>query len=77
MSQTPDDSIIQGEVIDIDLKDCLVYGSEGEKIIAAIGLKGLIVVDTRDALLICSKDRSQEVKKVIDKLKNAKKDKYL
>jgi len=46
-------SIIQGE----------------ERIIAAVGLKDLIVVDTRDALLVCDKSQAQEVKKLVELLK--------
>lgn len=68
---------IQGDIIEIDLKDSLVYSTTKEKIIAAIGLEGLIIVDTEDALLICSKDRTQDVKEVIEKLKKDKKEKYL
>ena len=39
------------------------------KFVAAIGLKDYIVVDTGDALLVCPKDRSQDVKRVVDELK--------
>ena len=71
------DNVIQGEVIDLDLRDCLIYNTHDKKVIAAIGLEELVVVDTPDALLICSKDRTQDVKKIIEKIKAAKKDKYL
>ena len=39
------------------------------KIIATIGLDDVVVVDTEDALLICAKNRSQDVKKVVEQLK--------
>src|SRR3989344_2831837 len=77
MSVQSQDNIIQGDVIDLNLNDCLVYSGCDKKVIAAIGLEGLIVVDTEDALLICPKDRTEEVKKVIEKLKVQKKDHYL
>jgi mannose-1-phosphate guanylyltransferase len=38
-------------------------------LVAALGLTDLIVVDTPDALLICPRDRAQEVKKLVDILK--------
>ena len=43
----------------IDSSNNLVY-SEKEKIVAAIGINNLIVIDNRDALLICRKDESQK-----------------
>lgn len=77
MSLSPHDNIFQGEIIDLDLKDCLIYSNKDQKIVAAIGVEGLIVVDTEDALLVCTKDRANDVKKIIDKLKGFKKDQYL
>ena len=55
------------------LKDCtgtLVQGEE--RLVAALGLKDQIVVDTPDALLVCSKERAQDVKKIVEILKKAK-----
>ena len=77
MASKPLDSVTQGSVINMDLKDCLIYSSKKDKIIAAIGLEGLIVVDTEDALLICTKDRTQDVKKIIEALKDQNKEEYL
>ena len=44
--------------------------------IATIGIDDLVVVDTDDALIICPKSRSQDVKKVVEELKQRGK-KYL
>ena len=77
MSQKPEDNIIQGNIVELDVKDSLIYSSKKDKLIAAIGLEGLVVVDTEDALLVCPKDRSPDVKKIIERLKEDKKDKYL
>ena len=41
----------------------------GKRLIAAVGIEDLIVVDTDDAVLICAKDSTQDVKKVIENLK--------
>ncbi|MDA8082980.1 MAG: mannose-1-phosphate guanylyltransferase/mannose-6-phosphate isomerase [Nitrospiraceae bacterium] len=60
-------NIISGNVIDIDSKDSIVYG--GRRLVATIGLDNMVVVDTPDATLICSKDRTQDVRKVVDELK--------
>jgi mannose-1-phosphate guanylyltransferase len=46
------------------------------RLIAAIGLENLIIVDTPDALLITKKERSEEVKKVVDLLKKKQRPEY-
>ncbi|MDP2671591.1 MAG: sugar phosphate nucleotidyltransferase [bacterium] len=70
-------NVVKGQHIDIDTKDCLIFGSKEGKLIATIGLEGMIVVDTPDALLICPKDRSQDVKKVVAEIKKRNKTEYL
>ncbi|MDH6373274.1 mannose-1-phosphate guanylyltransferase/mannose-6-phosphate isomerase [Paenibacillus sp. PastF-3] len=40
------------------------------KIVAAVGIQDLIIIDNRDALLVCKKDQSQKVKNVVEELKN-------
>lgn len=77
LSENSKDNVIQGEVYDIESNDCLIYANAKDKIVATIGLEGLVVVDTDDALLVSKKDRIAEVKKIVEKLKEAKKDKYL
>jgi mannose-1-phosphate guanylyltransferase len=47
------------------------------RLISMIGISDLVVIDTPDALLICPKGKSQDVKKMVDKLKEEKKDSYL
>ncbi|MCS6925667.1 MAG: mannose-1-phosphate guanylyltransferase/mannose-6-phosphate isomerase [Candidatus Binatia bacterium] len=56
-------------VIDIDSENSLVYGSG--RTIATIGLKDTVVIDTDDALLICRRDRTQEVKTIVQHLRGA------
>ncbi|CAI0795247.1 mannose-1-phosphate guanylyltransferase/mannose-6-phosphate isomerase [Serratia proteamaculans] len=56
-----------GEVISIDSKNN--YISTDSALVATIGLDDLIVINTNDALLISTKDRVQDVKKVVDELK--------
>ena len=63
-------NIIAGNVIDIDSTDSVIYADK--RLVATIGLKDIIVVDTPDATLVCSRDRAQDVKKVVDELKKRK-----
>ena len=58
---------IYGDVITDDCQNTTILGSD--RLISGIGLKDLIVVDTPDSLLITEKGKSQEVKKVVEKLK--------
>jgi mannose-1-phosphate guanylyltransferase len=62
-------------VIFEDTEGSLVYSPQ--KLVALVGTKDLIVVETKDALLICKKGRSQDVKKVVETLEAAKTKKYL
>jgi len=60
-------NIMTGNVIDIGSKDSIIYA--GKRLIATIGLENTVVVDTPDATLICNKDKTQDVRKVVDELK--------
>lgn len=68
--------LIKAEHLDVGSKDLLVFGSPN-KLIATIGLKGLVIVDTPDVILICDKEKSQDVKKIIGKIEKSGKNNYL
>ncbi len=54
------------ELIEIGSKNNIIIGTK--KIIATIGLEGLVVVETKDALLVCRKERAQDIKKVLKEI---------
>ena len=60
-------------VIDVDGVDVLVHAAGG-RTVATVGLEGIIVVDTPEALLVISADAAQDVKKVVNQLKAEKSD---
>jgi mannose-1-phosphate guanylyltransferase len=62
-------------VISFDSSGSLVFSPK--KLVALAGIKDLIVVETKDAILICPKGNSQDVKKVVDILEARKMNKYL
>ncbi len=66
---------VKGEHLDIGSKNLLVYGSK--KLVATVGLKDLIIIDTDDVTLICDKNNSQLVKAVVEKLEKDGKVKLL
>lgn len=61
-------NISNQKTISVNATDNLIYSEPG-KIVAAVGVDDLIIIDNRDALLICKKDQSQKVKDVVDILK--------
>jgi mannose-1-phosphate guanylyltransferase len=69
------DTISRGHHVGHEDENTLVFA--GDKLIATVGLKDIVVVDTPDALLICNRHRSQEVKNLLGKLEGMKKEKYL
>jgi mannose-1-phosphate guanylyltransferase len=71
-----DGNISEGESLLIDCKENYV-SSRGGKLVACLGLKNCLVVDTPDALLVADMSRSQDVGRVIEELKKAKKEKLL
>ena len=58
---------VDGNVIIKNTSNCYIRGEK--RLIAAIGLKNLIIVETGDAILIIEKDQSQEVKNIVNTLK--------
>lgn len=63
-----DENISDEQNIIIDSRNNIIQSYNG-KIVAAVGVEDLIIIDNRDALLVCKKDQSQKVKNVVDILK--------
>jgi len=61
--------------VSIGSQGCLAYG--GGKLVALVGVSDLIVVDTPDALLVCTKSAAQDVKKVVEELEKRGLGEYL
>lgn len=69
------DVVSRGHHISVNDSNILVMA--GEKLIATVGLKDVVVIDTPDALLICKSSQAHRVKEVISKLKDENKHQYL
>lgn len=70
------DNVVRGKWIGDDTTKCLIY-SKKDKVVATIGLNDMVIVDTDDALLICPQGRSQDVKALVEKLREEGEEKYL
>jgi mannose-1-phosphate guanylyltransferase len=67
--QTDEDgNLMHGDAMAIDSKDCVI--SSEDRMIAALGVENLIIIDSGDALLICPRDRVQDVRKIVNRLKD-------
>ena len=62
-------NVARGDVVAEDARDCLLYSTH--RLVAAVGLEGAVVIETKDAVLVASKDRVQDVKKLVDRMKKA------
>lgn len=58
-----------GDQINVDTKNCITYSSG--RLVATIGLENVVVIETGDAILVCDKNKVQDVKKVVEQLKTA------
>ena len=64
-----DKNVVQAENFEkFESEGNIVINKENDKIIATIGLENIVIVNTKDALLVCHKDKSQEVKKILNKI---------
>ena len=67
--------VASGEHLDRGSERVLVHG--GDRLIVTVGLEDVIIVDTPDALLVCARDRAEEIKPVLDQIARATGDRYL
>jgi mannose-1-phosphate guanylyltransferase/mannose-6-phosphate isomerase len=61
------------DTVNLDTANIFVAAKNPKKLIATIGLRDTIIVDTPDALLVCKKERSEEIKKLVEILRKQKK----
>jgi mannose-1-phosphate guanylyltransferase len=66
---------VEGESILIDTRGSMILGQG--RLVAAIGLEDMIIIDTEDAILVCPRSRAQDVRKVVEALRRARKTRYL
>ena len=68
-------NILKGNTINIGSQNSTVFA--GDRLVATIGLKDMVVVDTPDATLVTPKDRVQEVRKIVETLKQGDREEHL
>jgi mannose-1-phosphate guanylyltransferase/mannose-6-phosphate isomerase len=64
-----DGNVLQGDVLTHDTHDCYVHSTS--RLVAAVGMENHIIVETKDAILVAPKDRVQDVKDLVAKIKKS------
>lgn len=67
--------VVRGNHIDTNSKNCFIHAKN--KLIATIGLENIIIVEADDAILVANKDSVQDIKKILEQLKEQGKQWYL
>ena len=68
-------NIVKGNTVDIGSENSTIFA--GERLVATIGLKDMVVVDTPDATLVTPKERVQEVRNIVEELKKNGREEHL
>jgi mannose-1-phosphate guanylyltransferase len=71
LSQNGKKNIKKGKIVSVHSENNLLYNFT-DKLVAVIGIKNMVFIETEDAVLLCPKNRAQDIKKIIDKIKNKK-----
>jgi mannose-1-phosphate guanylyltransferase len=71
----PEGNLVQrGEHLALDSQGCLV---RSDKLVATVGVRDLLIIDTGDALLVCPRSQAQQVKTLVEMLRAQGRDTYL
>ncbi len=77
LEKTKEDNVTLGEVELLNATDSLVYNFEKNKIVTSIGIEGMVIVNTEDALIVVPKDEVVRVTDLVKQLRSKDKNKYL
>ncbi|GER04861.1 mannose-1-phosphate guanylyltransferase/mannose-6-phosphate isomerase [Iodidimonas nitroreducens] len=75
LPKNQDGNVLEGDIIALDSRNCLLRADGA--FIAALGIEDLIIVTTKDTVLIAHKNRAEEVGRVVDQLKAQKREEHL
>jgi mannose-1-phosphate guanylyltransferase len=70
-----DGNFLNAEVLSIESSGNIIHSTK--KLVAVIGLKDIVIIETEDALLVCAKERAPDVRRVVDELKDRGLETYL
>ena len=73
----PDENnnVLLGDTLAVDTKDTVIYATS--RTVTTVNVNNLVIVETPDAILVCAKDKAQDVKKIVDALNEQKRTELL
>jgi mannose-1-phosphate guanylyltransferase len=77
LEKSSDSNVVKGNVVDFETTDSLVYNFEPGKVVTTVGLKGMVVVNTKDAIVVVHKDDVVRISNLVKEMKVRKLEKYL
>jgi mannose-1-phosphate guanylyltransferase len=77
LEESSDSNVEKGNVVNFQTSDSLVYNMEPGKVVATVGLKGMVIVNTKDALIIVHKDNVVNISALVGEMKKMGLEKYL
>lgn len=69
LARDDDGNCLQGDVLTERVRDSMIHGEN--RLVAAVGVRDLVIVETKDAVLVAHKDYIQDVKRIVEKLRGA------
>lgn len=68
LEDAPDANVSRGNVVSLQMKDSLIYNDDSNKLVATMGLEGVVVVEMGDVTLVIHKDSVRHIGKLLDRL---------
>ena len=59
----------RGQKEKVETENCIVFSKSGKRVITTVGVSDLVIVDTDDAIMVINRERSQDVKKLVEELR--------
>ncbi|HEY8514847.1 MAG TPA: sugar phosphate nucleotidyltransferase [Candidatus Binatia bacterium] len=70
-------NVVEGDAVLVDARDSIVFNEADEEIaVALVGVEKVIVAITRDGVLVCSKDRAQDVRRAVAELRKRGRERF-
>lgn len=77
LEKSKKENVIHGNVTELNCVDCLLYNLDPKKVITGVGLKGMVIVNTVDALVVVPKNEVVNITKLVKKMHEEGWSKYL
>ncbi|MEW5945835.1 MAG: mannose-1-phosphate guanylyltransferase [bacterium] len=70
-----DGNAVVGQTLRLDTKNCLIYSPN--RFVATLGIENVIIVETDDVVMVCGRDRAQDVSRFVEELRDRKLEEFL